>query len=33
MKSAKPAKHQVIRPMEAKSVTALPAGANWVYEP
>ena len=26
MKRVKPAKHQVIRPMEAKSVPALPAG-------
>ncbi|MET4716139.1 ATP-dependent DNA ligase [Bradyrhizobium japonicum] len=33
MKRVKAAKNQVIRPMEAKSVPILPAGANWVYEP
>jgi ATP-dependent DNA ligase len=33
MKRVKSVKHQVILPMEAKSVPSLPAGANWVYEP
>ena len=33
MKRAKSAKRQIILPMEAKIVPALPAGANWLYEP
>jgi ATP-dependent DNA ligase len=33
MKRVKSANHQVILPMEAKSVPSLPAGANWAYEP
>ena len=33
MKRVKSAERQVIRPMEAKSVAALPAGPIWVYEP
>jgi ATP-dependent DNA ligase len=33
MKRAKSAGRRVILPMEAKNVTELPAGANWVYEP
>lgn len=33
MKRARSVKHQIILPMEAKGVPALPAGANWVYEP
>lgn len=33
MKSSKPSGPQIIQPMEAKTVPALPDGANWVYEP
>jgi ATP-dependent DNA ligase len=33
MKRAKPASRHIIRPMEAKTVPELPAGAEWIYEP